>query len=262
MAVPLINPSLPSAGGIYQVGELVRFDGDLARALQDYLILMARAVNSKLPLDGSLPMTGGLTLGGNLNMGGFAFTNLGPLLSNLDLGGFNLTNTGSWEHIRTDNPASVASVNYTGLSAFRILRSKGWLRPATDIVGLMFRTSTNNGSSYDAGASDYNTAYLFQSGAVAGASDATLGTSFNPNISGIGNVAPEAVWFDLTLYEFNQAQHCGFLCQLFQLTGTTTTLTGVMSGRRLSTTARNAFQVLHTSGNIAAGNLQLQGIRG
>lgn len=168
----------------------------------------------------------------------------------------------NWEFIGLANPSSVASVDFTNLGNYRILKALGRLRPATDAVGFFVRTSTDNGVAFDAGASDYITAYLYQSGATAGATDGTAGTSFNPNVTGIGNVAPEGIAFDLTVYGFNQALQCFFVFVYTMLNGSTATFTGISSGRRASATARNAIRFLFSSGNIADGHIELWGTRG
>ncbi|MDL2401575.1 hypothetical protein [Rhizobium mayense] len=65
------------------------------------------------------------------------------------------TNLGvPWELIAANNFSAVATVDITNLSAYRRLRLTGTITPAVaSAIGI--QTSTNNGSSYDSGATDY-----------------------------------------------------------------------------------------------------------
>ncbi len=169
---------------------------------------------------------------------------------------------GNWDFIGVSNPSSSSSVTFTNLSPYRILRIIGRIRPATDATSIRFRTSTNNGSSYDSGASDYVHSYLFQSAATAAGTDTVAGTSFAPNATGIGNTAPEGISFDLLIQEWNQSLQCTFLFSYMMLNTSTSHFVGITSGRRASTTARNAIEITMSSGNIADGHIEIWGTRG
>jgi hypothetical protein len=167
----------------------------------------------------------------------------------------------AWEFIASASPNSDATVTFTGLSAYRRLRLTGFLRPETDAVSLFGRTSTNNGSSYDAGAGGYSWQYVRGVGATAAASSGTA-TAFSLYLTSVGNATAEGVQFEAVFDQFNQATSCWCRCDVFQLDNGGNSAAGTISGLRLDSSARDALQVLFSSGDIATGHLTLDGIRG
>ena len=77
----------------------------------------------------------------------------------------------SWETISETSISAAASWAATGLSAFRKLRITGFAIPASDATSLFLRTDSNNGASYDAGASDYNWQYSLVNAAILSGAD-------------------------------------------------------------------------------------------
>ena len=169
----------------------------------------------------------------------------------------------NWELVGVTDCTSVAAITFTNLSAYRNLWLQGYVRPATDGAALQLRTSTNNGSSYDAGASDYIHSFLFQNVAAAAATDGALDTRMLLHVTGVGNNAPEALVFNCHVFEFNQSLQCFFDGTFHQLNTATGSFTGKYGGRRASTTARDAIQFNWSSGNFAAiGQISVWGNRG
>ena len=89
----------------------------------------------------------------------------------------------------TDIGSTPATVNFTAVNAslydayMCVLMN---VTPANDDVHLYMRTSTNGGSSYDAGGSDYNWAVTSQGGANSAGVDYTIGSSAGETgISGV-----------------------------------------------------------------------------
>lgn len=166
-----------------------------------------------------------------------------------------------WEHIRSYTPSGAAAIAETDLSAFRMLRLTGFLLPATDGTALQLRSSTNNGSSYDAGASDYD--YQIGSAIVSTAAAAGGTTSaFSLSVANAGNVAAsEGCWFDVVLLEFNQAAYARLVGTVSSVSTAGQVAAYFVSQRRAQGTARNALQITAASGNIS-GFLTLSGVRG
>lgn len=168
----------------------------------------------------------------------------------------------TWEHISSVSLSAVASADFTGLSAFRVIRVQGFVIPATDAVTLHLRTDTNNGASFDAGASDYNWVNVGGNTAVAFSSEDTADSEIQlAGSTTAGNATGEGVSFNILLTEFNQAQY-------MYLTGTScntnpsgTVISYATAGRRISSSARDAFQIFFSSGNIASGFINVTGIR-
>src|SRR6185369_11278951 len=71
-----------------------------------------------------------------------------------------------WEPISITQPSAAATVVVTDLSKFQWLRLQGKLTVSVDGALVKLRTSSNNGVSYDTGASDYNEAMIFNTAAA------------------------------------------------------------------------------------------------
>jgi hypothetical protein len=168
----------------------------------------------------------------------------------------------AWEHIATTVVSgATATVDYTNLSAYRMLRLTGHVIVATDAARFTFRSSTDNGSNYDAGASDYTiqvhdgTSTTTQA-SVSNESSATL-------IAALGNAANEVGSFVANIFEFNQARQMQYISSVNRLDTTTATHSSHLVGRRTDSTARNAIRLIPSSGDIAAGSFfVLEGVRG
>jgi len=147
----------------------------------------------------------------------------------------------TWVLLSTQTASASSSINFTGLtsaySRFSIVLS-GVTYSAGTLRG---RTSSNNGSSYDAGATDYNT-----SGGntnwmtLSSASSATIGQQgeieiWYPSQTSAEHVVSSRLWLDNALT--------------------------TASNSRRSTTAVNAFRLLPTTGTITAGTFILYGLQ-
>ena len=200
---------------------------------------------------------------------GSNLTNLGPGTS----GQFLKTNgaganpawadAGLWTEIDNTTIASAqADYTLTGLSAYAALRVHiRHILPATDNVNLFLRTSTDNGASYDSGAADYG---WFNDGGRTGDGNASEGDDSDNDIklhgtNTVGNAAAEGASCTIDLMNFNQTEYLMAQWQtgLRNISGAFGCWNG--HGRRLSTTARDAFQIRFSSGNIAEARIIVDG---
>lgn len=186
------------------------------------------------------------------------------LRRNLAGNGYDFTSiaTGGWVTIASDTLSNVASWANTGLSAYRKLRITGFIRCATDNAYTRLRTSTNNGSSYDAGGTDYRRQHLRGTGAAT--PDALLAAADDSipfSLVGVGNVTTEeGVQFEILIDQFNQTTRTWVMSRA-HATDTAGAIHIVeMSGHRLSDTACNALQITMSSGNISFGQILLEGL--
>ena len=164
---------------------------------------------------------------------------------------------GDWVKISSQTAAASASINFTGLSTtyrdFVVLLSN--IKPATDGVQFWARTSTDNGASYDAGASNYNWIDTNNAGTADTelqlTSTSSIGSDTNEDVGGhfwlfnpqsTGNFV-RCAW--VTDYNTSSAAH----------------LQAVGSGYRNAAADVDAFQFLFSSGNIASGTFTLYGIK-
>ena len=169
----------------------------------------------------------------------------------------------AWEQIgaKVDVSTAVASVTWTGLSAYRQLRLSGYATPATDGQSLGLRLSSNDGVSYIATAT-YD-AQLISAAAAA------VSTAADPSNTGFfmtgstGNVANEGTHVDVAIEQFNKAFKTEMRSHCYS-TATDSMLTiRIGSGREANVAAMNAIQLLFSTGNIAVGSyFTLEGVRG
>lgn len=170
--------------------------------------------------------------------------------------------SGLWLPVAKADPSNVASVSFTNLGGYRELRiSLANILPATNSVDLWLRTSVDNGANYDAGAADY-TCTGFQN---------TAGSSFVSGLANttkmlladtIGNAANRGVSIpELRIQDFNQTAYARFSWrgQRIDTGGVLISMNG-MNGYRAQATARNALQILFSSGNIASGHIVVEGM--
>jgi hypothetical protein len=75
-------------------------------------------------------------------------------------------------------------------------------------------------------------------------------------------VSDEGIEFEVILEQFNQATYMRGRATGFQRSEVPTEYIFSAGGRRNQTTARDALQLLFSSGNIASGSVMLEGVRG
>lgn len=176
---------------------------------------------------------------------------------------FLATNAGKWIKLATATASSSATVDFTGLSstyaAYKIVFSH--IAPATDNVALWLRTSSNGGSSYDSGASDYRYVSPLIGSIGTYTSNVSGGAAQIVVIDGMGNAANEVGSGEVTIYNPSAAKY-GQL--FFSITGTDTSSgTRVVfggGGVRKSAADIDAIRLMYSSGDIASGIFDLYGL--
>lgn len=165
---------------------------------------------------------------------------------------FTVIKPSAWEVIGVYNPSAVASVDITNLGSFKFLRAYGILSLGT--AGLIYRTSTNNGSSYDASASDYSQ----QSNNAIGNSN---GAAFASAASGAitTQTGTTAISFETLITNWNVNGNCFLVSKNFVITAAQSS--EIISSKRNDNTARNALRFLVTTGTMT-GTIILEGVRG
>jgi len=137
------------------------------------------------------------------------------------------------------------------------------LIPATDNVSLWMRTSSNNGTSWDSGASDYS---HIKTGIFTGSTATFTSQALSDNTcalaAAISNGAGRS--FNATIKLRNPLNSSlyttgGFVSSHSDNTNQLSNFQG--SFRRTSASAVNAFQFLMSSGNITSGVVRVYGIR-
>lgn len=166
--------------------------------------------------------------------------------------------------ISTQTASSSATINFTGLtsefSQYIVIISD--LAPATDAVDFLMRTSTNGGSTYDAGATDYG--YALSTLNDAGTAGSTFAASDTAIIlgTGLGNAANEINTFNIYIFNPSAANNCHIRYEGTQVNTTSNLRTASGAGRRKATADVDAIRFLMSSGNITSGKFTLYGLIG
>lgn len=154
-----------------------------------------------------------------------------------------------------------ASVTFTGLSTsyrdFLIVLSN--VIPSTDAVNLLLQTSTNNGSSYDAGASDYKWISKVTTDAGTEFNNASTASTSIRIMDALGNSTGENLSGHLTLHS---PQTAGYFLATWLVTSLSATPALCMttgSGIRVTAADVDAIKLTMSSGNIASGTFTLYG---
>jgi hypothetical protein len=169
----------------------------------------------------------------------------------------------AWELIKTTTISSAADWKAVDLGNYRRLRISGYLLGASDGVAITMRTSSNNGSSYDGGASDYSYHRAYATGATPASDGSTGATGISVGITGsVGNDTGEGCHFTIEAFEFNRASYGRFIINTSTFNTSGDYVVGTTGALRVQATARNAIAIFFSSGNIASGFVALEGMRG
>jgi len=168
-----------------------------------------------------------------------------------------------WEHITRATISAVSEVNFTNLSAYRMLRLRARLVPATMDSGFYARVSIDNGSSWIPDHYAYTSLISSTPVVVEGGSsnNANMYLSFGANTLLDAN---RGFSFTLMFYDFNQPRE--WFATLTggnwaaPSTGTYHMGDAVYTMLVGNTTALNAFQVVNLGASMS-GHYVLEGIR-
>lgn len=167
-----------------------------------------------------------------------------------------------WVLISTGTASSSATIDFTGLSStyfvYKIFIEN--LVPGTTSTDLYLRTSTNNGSSYDSAASDYEyySSYSTSNGpasAIISSTGATFIDIMTSLTTGSGGLDGE-----ITIYNPSSVSECriNYSCKA-RLGANNYIVTG--GGVRNTAADVNAIRFLMSSGNIGSGIFKLYGLK-
>ncbi len=166
---------------------------------------------------------------------------------------------GGWTVASTSSGGS-SGYSVDSLGSYELLRITGFIRPTTDSTEILLRTSTDGGSSYDSGASDYT--YVRQTVADTATSSAeATGSGLIIHPGAIGNATTEGVHFEILVSNFNTgARYCFVRANTVHLTAAGELRMGQSAGYRTDTSARDAIQLIPAAGTFAAGYMIIEGI--
>ncbi|MFA7238998.1 MAG: hypothetical protein WC091_02725 [Sulfuricellaceae bacterium] len=273
-------------GTSFAINTAVTVDLTTAQALSNKT-LTAPALGT--PVSGVLTNCTGLPVAGG-GTGAATFTDAGVLIGN-GTGALQVTTAGTAGQVLTSNGAGVdptfqaaaggafvllstqtasasatlnfASVITSAYDAYMFVIAD--IKPATDAQKLWLRTSTNNGSSYDAGLSDYGWTIFNETapgGSPSAASNDGSDDSIELTATGTGNAATEGLSGKMWLYTpLDTTRQKVFTWDVLSQNNATVQQFNQGIGSRLSTADIDAVQFLFASGNIASGKIYCYGIK-
>lgn len=176
---------------------------------------------------------------------------------------------GCWQLLATVSASNQSSVTFTGLTtsyfAYKFVISN--LQCANNNIGFWTRTSSNNGSSFDSGSSDYYFCkfyYGFWSSSGQFTAQNNNTAQIRTDVGNLASTSSRTNSFEITL--INPANSISNNCLIITAenysTGNSGFVGSLAAGRRNTTAVINALQFLMASGNISSGTFKLYGILG
>ena len=177
---------------------------------------------------------------------------------------------GAMELITTSIASNSTTIDFNNLNStydhYIVVMSD--VQPATDDAFFRLRTSSNNGSSYDAGAGNYRYSGTGNStGGVltqySSASDTHIALTWPTATAGLSNVSTEAFSGTVTIYKpsgstnFTQVN----FSNAYTPSAASQFISTVGGGCRTAAADVDAIRFLMSSGNIASGTFKLYGVR-
>ena len=211
------------------------------------------------------PTAGGITYGDGTTYATTAAGSSGQVLTSAGASAptWATPSAGAMTLITTTTASSSATVDFTGLtSAYKnyvVIACN--VVPVTNNAGLNFRTSTNNGSSFNSGASDYYSTHT-NFGVTTWNYGNSVGDTFNISFDGQDNTATYGgTSFTMTIANPSASNRIQWYMTGFENGYSSQTGAFVGGGFRTSSTgAVNAIRFYFGSGNIASGTFKLYGI--
>lgn len=170
---------------------------------------------------------------------------------------------GDYALISSATASSSSTVVFTGLSssyiAYKVVFTH--LKTENDNRTLWMRTSTDNGSNYDEGGSDYKWAMVAvsQAGTVTGNGD-NADTKLSLSYLGVGSDTNEFVSGEVTLYNPTAASYGEISWELMQNDNSGALFRVTGCGQRLSAADITAIQFRFEDGSIVSGEFRLYGL--
>jgi hypothetical protein len=169
--------------------------------------------------------------------------------------------TPSFVKISSQTASSSSSIDFTGLStSYRdfILEISN-LVPATDTADLYMRTSTDNGSTYDSGASAYQWSRMSVSSGGTTSGAGSTGDSKIVLATNTGNSTRECVSGTITIHnpQGTTGTHITWENTIYSATPTFFTTRG--GAFRDASADVDAIRIIMSSGNISSGTFTLYG---
>jgi hypothetical protein len=170
-----------------------------------------------------------------------------------------------WTILSTVTASSDATIDITGdmdgTYTDYVVKIRN-LIPATDLTKLKARISTDGGSTWKSGTSDYSWTELGKlGGSLGNTSDAADSELDLTNSRSLGSAAGESLNGDLTIYNpSNSSVNCVFGWKAYYYNVSYSNMFKVAGVYEGATTAVDGIQFFMSSGNISSGTFTLYGV--
>lgn len=170
---------------------------------------------------------------------------------------------GAWDLIGTVTASDDAAVAFTGLSSSYFAYMIYWdeVIPATDGISFRLRTSTDGGSSYDSGATDYRWGRFGWNVSGATGTSNSSGTDHIRLHDDTGNGSNESSSGYAMLYNPTAANYTKIYSEALQFQQSGVFSQYITHGVRMSAADVDAVQFYFASGNITSGTFKLYGLK-
>lgn len=186
----------------------------------------------------------------------------GQVLTSNGAGALPTMQTPCWVKISSQTASSSSTIDFTGLSttyrSFRIELSH--IVPATDTADFYMRTSTDNGSTYDSGASAYQWSRMSVSSGGTTSGAGSTGDSRFSLATNLGTSTRETLNGQVTLHDPQGTPGVHVTWDVNLLSATPTFFHTTGGGFRDATADVDAIRFLMSSGNISSGTFTLYGL--
>lgn len=176
--------------------------------------------------------------------------------------GGNITVGGmDWVLLNSATASTSATIDFTlpsGYAAYKLVWAH--IAPATDNVTLFLRTSTDGGSTFDAGASDYSWINNFTNEVPANAPFVDTADTGIRIGAALGNASNEHTSGHVILYNPAAAAFCNVLAWAVQINNSGAMSVLTACGRRLTAANVDAVRLIMSSGTVASGEVRLYGL--
>lgn len=173
-----------------------------------------------------------------------------------------ISGSSDWVLLATNTAAASATLDFTGISStyFAYAFVIDYIHPATDGVNFSIRTSTDGGSTYDNGASDYQYSLIEQGASYvqtlsSAATEIVLATN-------VGNTAAtESAHGVIYLINPSAAQWATVIGQIYSRKSTSAATIYDLYGQRATLADVDAIRFFFSSGNLDEGIIKMYGIK-
>ena len=165
--------------------------------------------------------------------------------------------------ISTATASTSATIDFTLSSSYKSFEIRCIsVVPSTDFVGMWVRVSTDGGSTFASGASDYIYQRYYQNGSSSFPSLSAADSKIILLGSGIGNGSGRYFNSIIRVYDASNSSINKNITAEFHMYRSDSVYTlGILNGVYQFNTAINAIRILMSSGNIASGTFELWGYK-